>query len=185
MNVVFYISGAVAVLATAVAITRRNAAHALLYLVVSLVSVALVFFTLGAPFAAALEVIIYAGAIMVLFVFVIMMLNPSAGNPAGGERPGDAPLRNWKIWIAPAILSAVGGTPGPAFDLLRGDAFRLVGHESDARRAYATVARSLATRDEEAASAPDAPVVPEALEEGAAPQDLTTPPATTPQEGSS
>jgi NADH-quinone oxidoreductase subunit J len=109
MNAVFYISGAVAVVTTAIAITRRNAAHALLYLVVSLISVALVFFTLGAPFAAALEVIIYAGAIMVLFVFVIMMLNPSAGNPAGGERPGDAPLRDWKIWIGPAILSLVLG----------------------------------------------------------------------------
>jgi NADH-quinone oxidoreductase subunit J len=104
MNAVFYISGTVAVLTTAVAITRRNAAHALLYLVVSLVSVALVFFTLGAPFAAALEVIIYAGAIMVLFVFVIMMLNP-----AGAERPGDGTLRNWKIWIGPSILSAVLG----------------------------------------------------------------------------
>ena len=57
--------------------------------------------------------------------------------------------------LAPAILSVVGGTPGPAFDLLRGDAFRLVGHESDARRAYAAVARSLATRDEQLRSASD------------------------------
>ncbi len=104
MNAVFYISGAVAVVTTAVAITRRNAAHALLYLVVSLISVALVFFTLGAPFAAALEVIIYAGAIMVLFLFVIMMLNPAAG-----ERSGDGVLGNWKTWIVPAILSAVLG----------------------------------------------------------------------------
>jgi NADH-quinone oxidoreductase subunit J len=104
MNVFFYISGAVAVLTTAIAITRRNAAHALLYLVVSLLSVALVFFTLGAPFAAALEVIIYAGAIMVLFIFVIMMLNP-----AGGERAGDAPLRDWRLWIGPSILSAILG----------------------------------------------------------------------------
>jgi NADH-quinone oxidoreductase subunit J len=104
MNVVFYISGAVAVLTTAIAITRRNAAHALLYLVVSLLSVALVFFTLGAPFAAALEVIIYAGAIMVLFIFVIMMLNP-----AGGERAGDAPLQDWRLWIGPSILSAILG----------------------------------------------------------------------------
>jgi NADH-quinone oxidoreductase subunit J len=104
MDAVFYISGAVAVLTTAVAITRRNAAHALLYLVVSLLAVALVFFTLGAPFAAALEVIIYAGAIMVLFVFVIMMLNP-----AGGERADDAPLQNWRIWIGPALLSLILG----------------------------------------------------------------------------
>jgi len=104
MDAVFYISGAVAVLTTAVAITRRNPAHALLYLVVSLLSVALVFFTLGAPFAAALEVIIYAGAIMVLFVFVIMILNP-----AGGQSAEDAPLRNWRIWIGPSLLSAILG----------------------------------------------------------------------------
>ena len=56
-------------------ITRLNAVHALLYLVVSLLAVAMVFFILGAPFVAALEVIIYAGAIMVLFIFVMMMLN--------------------------------------------------------------------------------------------------------------
>ena len=52
-----------------------NAVHALLYLIVSLLAVAVVFYVLGAPFVAALEVIIYAGAIMVLFVFVVMMLN--------------------------------------------------------------------------------------------------------------
>ena len=75
MNLVFYISALVAVIATTMVITRLNAVHALLYLIVSLLSVALIFFVLGAPFVAALEVIVYAGAIMVLFVFVIMMLN--------------------------------------------------------------------------------------------------------------
>jgi len=75
VNVTFEISAVVAVLATLMMITRPSAVHALLYLTVSLLAVAMVFFVLGAPFAAALEVIIYAGAIMVLFVFVIMMLN--------------------------------------------------------------------------------------------------------------
>jgi NADH-quinone oxidoreductase subunit J len=70
---VFYVASAVAVIATLLVVTRRNAAHALLYLIVSFLAVALMFFILGAPFAAALEVIIYAGAIMVFFVFVIMM----------------------------------------------------------------------------------------------------------------
>jgi NADH-quinone oxidoreductase subunit J len=102
MNIVFYISAAVAVITTAVAISRRNAVHALLYLVVSLLSVALVFFTLGAPFTAALEVIIYAGAIMVLFVFVIMMVN--RGRASGDEEP---PLMNWRIWIGPSLLAAI------------------------------------------------------------------------------
>lgn len=75
MEIAFYGAGAVAVLATAMAITRSNAIHALLYMILSLLSVALIFFVLGAPFLAALEVIVYAGAIMVLFVFVVMMLD--------------------------------------------------------------------------------------------------------------
>jgi NADH-quinone oxidoreductase subunit J len=75
MLIVFYIAAAIAVLATTVAITRNNAVHALLYLIVSLLAVAVIFYVIGAPFLAALELIIYAGAIMVLFLFVVMMLN--------------------------------------------------------------------------------------------------------------
>jgi NADH-quinone oxidoreductase subunit J len=78
MDLLFYVSAVVAVFSTAMVITRTSAVHALLYLIVSLLAVALIFFILGAPFVAALEVIIYAGAIMVLFVFVIMMLNLGA-----------------------------------------------------------------------------------------------------------
>lgn len=101
MNVVFYLSAAVAVLATVLAITRRNAVHALLYLIVSLLSLALVFYTLGAPFVAALEVIIYGGAIIVLFVFVVMMLNLSP--------PSDSLERQWlrpRTWVGPGLLCA-------------------------------------------------------------------------------
>ena len=71
--------------------------HALLYLVVSLFAVAVVFYTLGAPFVAALEVIVYAGAIMMLFVFAVMLLNVSA----------DSPIRARQAWLGPAILVAV------------------------------------------------------------------------------
>lgn len=102
MNVVFYISAAVAVISTALAITRLNAVHALLYLILSLLSLALVFFSLGAPFVAALEVIVYAGAIMVLFLFVIMLLN--LGQQA------EAQERSWLppgAWTVPALLGAV------------------------------------------------------------------------------
>ena len=56
-------------------ITRYHPIHALLYLVVSFLAMAMIFLSLGAPFVAVLEVIIYAGAIMVLFIFVVMMLN--------------------------------------------------------------------------------------------------------------
>ncbi len=56
-------------------ITHTNPVHALLYLIISLLAISGVFFSLGAYFAGALEIIVYAGAIMVLFVFVVMMLN--------------------------------------------------------------------------------------------------------------
>jgi NADH-quinone oxidoreductase subunit J len=104
MNLLFYISAIIAVIATFLVITRTNAVHALLYLIVSLLAVAMIFFVLGAPFVAALEVIIYAGAIMVLFVFVIMMLN------LGGEHANqESQLMAPGIWTGPAILCAILG----------------------------------------------------------------------------
>jgi len=102
MNTVFYISAGVAIVSTFLVITRRNAVHALLYLIVSLLSVALIFFALGAPFIAALEVIIYAGAIMVLFVFVIMMLNLG---PQAVEQ--ESRWLSPGIWVGPTILALI------------------------------------------------------------------------------
>ena len=99
-SAIFSLAAALAVFSTVMVITRSKAVHALLYLVVSLLSLALVFFVLGAPFVAALEVIIYAGAIMVLFLFAVMLLNlgPEA------ERREKEWLR-WTAWIGPAIVS--------------------------------------------------------------------------------
>ena len=102
MNAIFYLSAAVALVATFMVITRVHAVHALLYLVVSLLALALVFYVLGAPFAAALEVIVYAGAIVVLFVFVVMMLG--IGRDATLARGNALDARGW---IGPAILAAV------------------------------------------------------------------------------
>src|SRR5262245_15823392 len=102
MQVVFYLSGAIAIVATILMITRLNAVHALLYLVVSLLASAVVFYVLGAALAAALEVIIYAGAIMVLFVFVVMLLN--LGETAAIAEKN---LLTASMWVGPAILSAV------------------------------------------------------------------------------
>jgi NADH-quinone oxidoreductase subunit J len=73
-----------------------------LYFIVSLLAVAVIFYVLGAPMAAALEVIVYAGAIMVLFVFVVMMLNVGS-EAARQERSWLAP----RAWAGPALLSAV------------------------------------------------------------------------------
>jgi len=102
MNYLFYISAAVAVIATVLVIGKKNAVHALLYLIVSLLAVALVFFSLGAPFVAMLEILIYAGAIMVLFVFVIMMQN--LGRESAHQESQWLTVR---IWTGPSILSAL------------------------------------------------------------------------------
>jgi NADH-quinone oxidoreductase subunit J len=102
MKIPFYIAAAVAVLATVRAVTHFHVVHALLYLIVSFMAVAVVLYLLGAPFVAALEVIVYAGAIMVLFVFVVMMLNQGA---RGIEQE-----RRWaprEIWLGPGLLSAL------------------------------------------------------------------------------
>jgi NADH-quinone oxidoreductase subunit J len=102
MTLLFYLAGTIAIIATLLAITRRHAVHALLYLIVSLLAVAADFFALGAPFVAALEIMIYAGAIMVLFVFVVMMLNVSE-HAMEVERGWLRP-RNW---LGPAVLAAI------------------------------------------------------------------------------
>jgi len=77
--IIFYILAIVILVATALAITRRQPVHAVLYLIVAFLGTAALFFLLGAPFLAAFMVILYTGAIMVLFLFVIMLFQPSSG----------------------------------------------------------------------------------------------------------
>lgn len=102
MEFAFYICGLIAILATLRVITHTNPVHAPLYLIISLLAISGVFFSLGAYFAGALEIIVYAGAIMVLFVFVVMMLN-LGGSEIEQERQWLKP----QVWIGPAILSAI------------------------------------------------------------------------------
>ena len=102
MTAAFYLASLVAVVSTGLVITSLNAVHALLYLIVSFLGVAVVFFLFGAPFIAMLEIIVYAGAIMVLFIFVVMMLN--LGRQAVEQ---EAAWLTPKMWIGPSILSAI------------------------------------------------------------------------------
>ncbi len=95
----FYILATVMVVATVLAITGRHPVHAIVYLVTSFFALAGIFFLLLAPLVAMFEVIIYAGAVMVLFMFVIMMLD--LGHPESGERPGG------RQWLPALVLSAV------------------------------------------------------------------------------
>ena len=101
MNVFFYIAASVAIISTIMAISGKNAIHSLLFLILSLLAVSVIFYLLSAPFIAALEVIIYAGAIMVLFIFVTMMLN------IGLERESENRWLKPRMWIVPSILAAI------------------------------------------------------------------------------
>ncbi len=100
MEFAFYLAGAVAAVATFRVVTHTNPVHALLYFIVSLLAVSMCFFALGAPFAGVLEIIVYAGAIMVLFVFVVMMLNLGPST-AVQERQWLKPT----VWIGPSLLA--------------------------------------------------------------------------------
>lgn len=99
MSVLFYISAVVAVVSALLVITRRVAMHALVNLVVTFLALACIFWTLGAPFAAVLQIVVYAGAILVLFVFAVMILHPLTQQDLG------TPSRLG--WIVPSILSAI------------------------------------------------------------------------------
>jgi NADH-quinone oxidoreductase subunit J len=97
----FHIAAGLAVVATIAALSTRNAVHGLLYFIVSLLAVATIYVLIGAPFAAALEIIIYAGAIMVLFVFAVMVLGMGEDSVARERRW----LRR-RTFIGPGLLSA-------------------------------------------------------------------------------
>jgi NADH-quinone oxidoreductase subunit J len=96
-------------------VVKRNPIHGALFLVVNLGSIAALYLTLGAEFLAAAQVIVYAGAIMVLFVFAIMVLIP------GKEETGPDPKRSLRLWALPlaavlflqvvALLVASAGAP--------------------------------------------------------------------------
>ncbi len=97
-GIIFYVVGAVMVFSTVLAITRRFLVHAVVYLMISFIATGLMFYLLGAPFLAVLEVIIYAGAIMVLFLFIVMTVQVEPAEQGRRER-----LRQW----LPAILLSV------------------------------------------------------------------------------
>jgi len=98
-TVLFYILATTALVATGLCVTRRNPVHAVVYLVNAFFALALLFYLLGAPLVAAWEVIIYAGAIMVLFLFIIMMLHIAPVEVR--------PVQSWRRWGPVLLLSLV------------------------------------------------------------------------------
>lgn len=95
---IFYILAILILATTAMAITRRNLVHAVIYLIFSFFGSAMLFYLFGAPFLAVLEVIIYAGAIMVLFLFVVIMMKSDTG---------DGRLFALRQWLPVAVFGLV------------------------------------------------------------------------------
>ena len=117
MTILFYIGAVLAVISTVAAVTRLRIVHAVLWLNASFLSAALVFYSLGSPFAAMLEIMTYAGAVMVLFTFAIMLVGPGP-DAALQERQ----WQPWPSWIGPSatgilllavfIFAITKGVPG-------------------------------------------------------------------------
>ena len=80
-QVAFYVLGALAVIASAMVIGQRKPVYSVMMLIASFIALAGLYVLLDAPFVAVIQIIIYAGAILVLFLFVVMLLNaPKEGN---------------------------------------------------------------------------------------------------------
>ncbi|MCB6179927.1 NADH-quinone oxidoreductase subunit J [Rhodobacter sp. Har01] len=94
-------AASLAFLSALVAVTRASVAHVLIWLLAMLLSLAACFFALGASFAGAAQVLIYAGAILAVFVFVVMTVDAS---PPAQETER---ARLGKAWIAPALVAVL------------------------------------------------------------------------------
>lgn len=96
LETILFVVIAIVIIGTALGmLLSRNAVYAALFLVVNFASVAILYLILGAPFIALAQVTVYAGAIMVLFLFVIMLL--------GGERISGKPVFPYQRWVAVVI----------------------------------------------------------------------------------
>ena len=108
-----YLAGAIIILAL-LAITRRNPVHSVLFMLIMFFHVAGLYLTLNAEFLAAIQVIVYAGAILVLFLFVVLLLNLKE------ELTIERYIGPWPLGLSTALALAVGifislraFTPGP------------------------------------------------------------------------
>ena len=97
-SIIFYVLAAIILVTTGLAITRRNLVHVVVYLVFSFFGSAMMFYLFGAPLLAVLEVIIYAGAIMILFLFIIMMVKVEAS---------EEPLFPIEQWLPIVLIGVV------------------------------------------------------------------------------
>jgi len=117
-RLVFDLAGAVAIVFAGIMVVHRNPIKSLLAVVVSFFAIAVGFVMLSAPFLGAIQVIVYAGAILVLFLFVTMLLNLDTESASSDRRPFQRGLALLGIVVFAAILlSAVrrsGSIVGPS-----------------------------------------------------------------------
>jgi NADH-quinone oxidoreductase subunit J len=97
-SVFFWVFSIAAILAGLLTVMARNAVHSALFLISSLVSVAALFILLGAEFIAGVQILVYVGGVMVLFLFVIMLVN------VGAEEEGRAPIFNRTPQVTAALI---------------------------------------------------------------------------------
>lgn len=97
-TVFFWIFSIAAIIAALLTVMARNAVHSALFLISSLVSVGALFILLGAEFIAGVQILVYVGGVMVLFLFVIMLVN------VGAEEEGRAPIFNRPPQVAAALI---------------------------------------------------------------------------------
>ena len=104
-EIAFYLFGAVAIVASLLVIAQRNPIYSVLLLIASFGALSGLYVLLDAPFVAVIQIIVYAGAIMVLFLFVVMLLN--APQEDGAEWDRTHPLRRPGIGRFGAALAGV------------------------------------------------------------------------------
>ncbi len=104
-TVVFYLLAGLAILASALVIGQRNPMYSVLLLIASFAALAGLYIQLDAPFVAVAQIIIYAGAIMVLFLFVVMLLNAPQEDAADWDRTH--PLRRPGFARVGALLAGL------------------------------------------------------------------------------
>ena len=103
--VVFYLLAGLAIVASALVIGQRNPMYSVMFLIVSFAALAGLYIQLDAPFVAVAQIIIYAGAIMVLFLFVVMLLNAPQEDAAEWDRTH--PMRQTGVARFGATLAVV------------------------------------------------------------------------------
>jgi NADH-quinone oxidoreductase subunit J len=112
--VFFWIFAIAAIFAGLLTVMARNTVHSALFLISSLISVAALFILLGAEFIAGVQILVYVGGVMVLFLFVIMLVN------VGLEERGNAPIFNHTAQVTASLIFCLLFVVGLLFAVNRG-----------------------------------------------------------------